>query len=73
MRRLILEEWLSLDGFAEDKDGKLDFFPASETDKFPDQDQLKFPDSIDTILLGRRTYDTGVLALHYAPQREPQQ
>lgn len=57
MRRLILEEWLSLDGFAEDKDGKLDFFPASETDKFSDQDQLKFLDSVDTILLGRKTYE----------------
>lgn len=57
MRRLILEEWLSLDGFAEDQDGKLDFFPASETDKFSDRDQLKFLDSVDTILLGRRTYE----------------
>lgn len=57
MRRLILEEWLSLDGFAADKDGKLDFFPASETDKFSDRDQLEFLDSIDTIVLGRKTYE----------------
>jgi dihydrofolate reductase len=57
MRRLILEEWLSLDGFAEDKDGKLDFFPAHETDKFSDRDQLTFLDGIDAILLGRRTYE----------------
>ena len=57
MRRLILEEWLSLDGFAADKDGKLDFFPSSETDKFSDRDQLKFLDSVDTVLLGRRTYE----------------
>ena len=57
MRRLILEEWLSLDGFAVDKDGKLDFFPTSETDKFSDRDQLKFLDSVDTILLGRKTYE----------------
>jgi dihydrofolate reductase len=57
MRRLIIEEWLSLDGFAADKDGKLDFFPASETDKFSDRDQLEFLDSVDTILLGRRTYE----------------
>ena len=40
MRRLILEEWLSLDGFAVDKDGKLDFFPASEADKFSDGTSL---------------------------------
>ncbi len=57
MRRLILEEWLSLDGFAVDKNGTLDFFPASETDKFSDRDQLEFLDSVDTILLGRRTYE----------------
>jgi dihydrofolate reductase len=57
MKRLILEEWLSLDGFAADKDGNLNFFPASETDKFSDIDQLKFLDSVDTILLGRKTYE----------------
>ena len=55
MRRLILEEWLSLDGFAVDKDGKLDFFPASEADKFSVRDQLDFLDTVDTILLGRKT------------------
>ena len=57
MRRLILEEWLSLDGYAEDKNGKLDFFPSSESNKFSDLDQLKFMESIDTILLGRKTYE----------------
>src|SRR5687768_6814650 len=57
MRRLILEVWLSLDGFAADRDGKLDFFPASETDQHSDADQLAFLDSVDTILLGRRTYE----------------
>lgn len=57
MRKLILEEWLSLDGFAVDKDGKLDFFPPSESDKHSDRDQLKFLDSVDTILLGRKTYE----------------
>jgi dihydrofolate reductase len=40
-----------------DRDGKLDFFPATETDHFSDRDQLKFLDSVDTILLGRRTYE----------------
>ena|SRR5687768_4347985 len=57
MRKLILEEWLSIDGFAADKDGKLVFFPASETDQFSDRDQLKFLDSVDLILLGRKTYE----------------
>lgn len=57
MRKLILQEWLSLDGFAVDKDGKLDFFPATDKDQFSDRDQLAFLDSVDTILLGRRTYE----------------
>jgi dihydrofolate reductase len=57
MRKLILEEWLSLDGFAADKDGKLDFFPSTEANRYSDNDQLTFLDSIDTILLGRVTYE----------------
>ena len=57
MKKLILEEWLSLDGFAVDKDGRLDFFPPSETDKFSDRDQLEFLQTVDTILLGRKTYE----------------
>ena len=57
MRKVILEEWLSLDGFAEDGKGSLDFFPSTEANKFSDRDQLSFLDSIDTILLGRRTYE----------------
>ena len=57
MRRLILEEWLTLDGFAADRDGGLGFFPAADTDHLSDRDQLAFLDSVDTILLGRRTYE----------------
>ena len=57
MRRLILEEWLSLDGYAVDKEGTLDFFPSTEADRFSDRDQLEFLESVDTILLGRRTYE----------------
>ena len=56
MRKLILEEWLSLDGYAEDKNGQLAFFPPTEKNKYSDTDQLKFMDDIDTILLGRLTY-----------------
>lgn len=57
MRKLILEEWLSLDGFAADKNGQLNFFPSTETNKYSDRDQLKFLENIDTILLGRVTYE----------------
>lgn len=57
MRKLILEEWVSLDGYAADKEGGLDFFPSTEANKFSDQEQLKFLEGIDTILLGRKTYE----------------
>jgi len=57
MRKVILQEWVSLDGYAVDSEGSLDFFPASETDTYPDRDQLSFLDSVDTILLGRKTYE----------------
>jgi hypothetical protein len=54
MKKLILEEWLSLDGFAVDKDGKLDFFPASEADKFSDRDQLEFLNTSTRFFWGER-------------------
>jgi dihydrofolate reductase len=57
MRKLILGEWISLDGYAADSNGKLDFFPWSKDNRYSDLDQLKFMESIDTILLGRRTYE----------------
>jgi dihydrofolate reductase len=59
MRKLILEEWISLDGYVTDKNGQLDFFTAltPEQNKYSDSDQLKFLETIDTILLGRKTYE----------------
>ena len=57
MGRLILQEWVSLDGFAVDGEGTLDFFPEAESDRYSDRDQLAFLDSVDTILLGRKTYE----------------
>ncbi len=57
MRKLILQEWLSLDGFTADQNGKLDFFTSSELNKYSDYDVLKFMDNIDTLLLGRVTYE----------------
>jgi len=59
MRKLILEEWISLDGYVTDKNGQLDFFTnlTPEQNKYSDADQLKFLETIDTILLGRKTYE----------------
>jgi dihydrofolate reductase len=58
MRKVILQEWISLDGHVTDKNGKLDFFTNADKDlnKKSEYDQLKFMDGIDTILLGRNTY-----------------
>jgi len=59
MRKLIVEEWISLDGYVADKDAGLDFFTnlTSEQNKYSDADQLKFIETLDTILLGRKTYE----------------
>lgn len=59
MRKLILEEWVSLDGYVTDKNNELDFFTnlTPEQNKYSDTDQLKFLETIDTILLGRKTYE----------------
>jgi dihydrofolate reductase len=59
MRKLILEEWVSLDGHVTDKSGQLDFFTnlTPEQNKYSDADQLKFLETVDTILLGRKTYE----------------
>lgn len=59
MRKLILEEWISLDGYATDKNGGLDFFTqlTPEQNIYSDQDQLRFLQTVDVILLGRKTYE----------------
>jgi dihydrofolate reductase len=59
MRKLIVEEWVSLDGYVADKNGSLDFFTnlTQEQNTYSDRDQLRFLESVDTILLGRKTYE----------------
>ena len=59
MRKLIVQEWVTLDGYVTDKNGQLDFFTklSTEENKYSDADQLKFLETIDTILLGRKTYE----------------
>lgn len=59
MRKLILEEWVSLDGYVADRNGQLDFFTSltPEQNKYSGADQLRFLETIDTILLGRITYE----------------
>ncbi len=56
MRKLIVQEWLSADGFAADENGSTDFFGATEDNKQNDEDVLAEMEHIDTILLGANTY-----------------
>ena len=58
MRKIIVQEWISLDGFAADKNNNLDFFTAdNELNRYSDNDLLVFMKDIDTILLRRVTYE----------------
>lgn len=57
MRNVILQEFVSLDGRATGPNDGVDFIPAAtQGDRSFGDRQLSFMDSIDTILLGRATY-----------------
>jgi dihydrofolate reductase len=56
-RKLIIEEWLSLDGYVSDKTGGTDFFVKHVLESYVAQSRNEFLNSIDTILFGRKTYD----------------
>ena len=57
MRQLILQEFVSLDGMAAGPNASVDFIPAATRDDTSfEQHQLRLAETIDTILLGRVTY-----------------
>ena len=57
MRKLIVQEFVSLDGLAAGPNESVDFVPAaSKGDESFGRDQLALMDAVDTILLGRVTY-----------------
>jgi dihydrofolate reductase len=57
MKSVILQEFVSVDGLASGPDGSVDFVPAANKgDQSFGKRQMEFLDSIDTILLGRVTY-----------------
>jgi dihydrofolate reductase len=57
MRQVILQEFVSLDGLAAGPNASVDFVPAAtRDDRSFEQHQLQFAETIDTILLGRVTY-----------------
>ena len=57
MRKLILQEFITLDGLAAGPNDSVDFVPASTRgDRSFGQEQSALIDAIGTILLGRVTY-----------------
>ena len=57
MRHVILQEFVTLDGLAAGTKGNVDFVPASTRgDQTFGREQVALMESIDTILLGRVTY-----------------
>ena len=59
MRKVVVQQWLTLDGFAAGPYGELDFVTQAAADPTSGpfvEDQLAFIESLDTILLGAVTY-----------------
>jgi dihydrofolate reductase len=58
MRKLILQEFVTLDGMAAGPGNSVDFIPAAtQGDQSFGREQLAFIETIDTMLLGRVTYE----------------
>src|SRR5688572_29085027 len=58
MKKVILQEFVSVDGHAAGPGDSVDFVPAStQGDERFGHRQMEFLDSVDTILLGRVTYE----------------
>jgi dihydrofolate reductase len=67
MGRIIVEQIISADGFAQDSDGGMKFMSVAEPDD-ADDDQLRLLERVDAIVFGRRTF--GMFA-DYWPVADP--
>jgi len=59
MRKVIVQEFMTIDGFAAGKNDELDFMPASfstDSENNIENHQLRLIETIDTMILGRTTY-----------------
>lgn len=56
MRKVILQELVTVDGLAAGPNGELDFFDVVTDYSEVDRDNLQMLEGVDTILLGDRTY-----------------
>ncbi len=57
MGRLIVEQIISADGYAQDQNGQIDFFENERSINDADADQLRLLDAVQAIVLGRRTFE----------------
>lgn len=69
MRKLIVQEYVSADGFAAATDGNLDFFGSVRDYSEIDRDARRLLEGVDTILLGAATYR---MFVEYWPTAEDQ-
>jgi dihydrofolate reductase len=65
MRKVIFQEWLSMDGYAADSNNKTSFLESTTLNKESDADLIVEMESFDTILLGANTYK---LFIEFWPQ-----
>jgi dihydrofolate reductase len=67
MRKIILQEFVTIDGFAADPNGEMEFIQdyATRNDTSFQEDAFRFLDTIDTMILGANTYN---LFVGYWPQ-----
>ncbi|HKH08815.1 MAG TPA: dihydrofolate reductase family protein [Agromyces sp.] len=66
--RLTVEQIVSVDGYAAERDGGIRFMQAAETGNANDADQLAFLERVDAILLGANTYR---MFADYWPKADP--
>ena len=57
MRRLIVQEWVSLDGYTTDRNGGLDFFAGTVRKIYENNEHINRLEGIDCMLMGRKTYE----------------
>ena len=57
MRRVLVQQWVSVDGMVAGPDGETDIFDAVPDFSASDRHNTALLDSVDEVLLGRRTYE----------------